>query len=439
MIQQLRKKFVLVTMGLLCFVFALALVTLNVIVTKLEINRCLEEMDSLSGTEKAFRFILSPQEEALSDTFSGETPPPLPEESLEDIPPEDESSEERSNREKEGRRMARLAMQEIYMVQLDEQGTVIMNSPLFDFGMEEATFNDLVTAAMASREDRGRTGEFLFLKKSRNYGTLLILRNFAQEKKGMNGILFTSIAIGVLGLGVLFLITLWLSRYVTEPAQKAFTRQKQFIADASHELKTPLSAISVNADVLEREIGENRWLSSIRQETGRMEELVISLLTLARLDAAPQTLQQAFDVSEAVTEIALSFDSLAFEKNLCFTYEVQEELPFTGDPGQIKRLVSILLDNAFAYSPAGEQVHLSLAREEGNVVLSVHNTGVSIDQKDLPHLFERFYRVDGARSGGHSFGLGLAIAQSIAQSHKGTLQVKNTPSGVLFTATFRER
>lgn len=439
MIQQLRKKFVLVTMGLLCFVFALALVTLNVIVTKLEIDRCLDEMDSLSGAEKTFRFILSPQEEALSDAFSGETPPPLPEESQESLPQEDESSEERSNREKEGRRMARLAMREIYMVQLDEQGTVVMNSPLFDFGMEEATFNNLVTAAMASREDRGRTGEFLFLKKSRNYGTLLILRNFAQEKKGMNGILFTSIAIGVLGLGVLFLITLWLSRYVTEPAQKAFTRQKQFIADASHELKTPLSAISVNADVLEREIGENRWLSSIRQETGRMEELVISLLTLARLDAAPQTLQQTFDVSEAVTEIALSFDSLAFEKNLCFTYEVQEELPFTGDPGQIKRLVSILLDNAFAYSPAGEQVHLSLAREEGNVVLSVHNTGVSIDQKDLPHLFERFYRVDGARSGGHSFGLGLAIAQSIAQSHKGTLQVKNTPSGVLFTATFRER
>lgn len=439
MIQQLRKKFVLVTMGLLCFVFALALVTLNVIVTKLEIDRCLDEMDSLSGAEKTFRFILSPQEEALSDAFSGETPPPLPEESQESLPQEDESSEERSNREKEGRRMARLAMREIYMVQLDEQGTVVMNSPLFDFGMEEATFNNLVTAAMASREGRGRTGEFLFLKKSRNYGTLLILRNFAQEKKGMNGILFTSIAIGVLGLGVLFLITLWLSRYVTEPAQKAFTRQKQFIADASHELKTPLSAISVNADVLEREIGENRWLSSIRQETGRMEELVISLLTLARLDAAPQTLQQTFDVSEAVTEIALSFDSLAFEKNLCFTYEVQEELPLTGDPGQIKRLVSILLDNAFAYSPAGEQVHLSLAREEGNVVLSVHNTGVSIDQKDLPHLFERFYRVDGARSGGHSFGLGLAIAQSIAQSHKGTLQVKNTPSGVLFTATFRER
>lgn len=425
MIQQLRKKFVLVTMGLLCFVFALALGVLNIIVTKLEINRCLEEMDSLSGSEKVFRFILSPQEEA----DPSQTPPPLPEDEFED----------NSERKKESRRMARLAMQEVYMVRLDGSGQVLLNTPLFDFGMEEDTFNTLVANAMGSKKESGSTGDFLFLKKTRNYGTLLILRNFSQEKMATQNMLLTSMGIGALCLGLLFLVTLWLSRYVTEPAQRAFTRQKQFIADASHELKTPLSAISVNADVLSREIGENRWLTNIRQETGRMEELVISLLTLARLDAAPETSKQSFDVSEAVTEIALSFDSLAFEKNLTFTYEVQEGLPLVGDPSQIKRLVSILLDNAFTYSPAGEQVHLSLKREEGSVVLSVHNTGVSIDQKDLPHLFERFYRADGARSGGHSFGLGLAIAHTIVKGHKGTLQVKNTPNGVLFTASFRER
>lgn len=425
MIQQLRKKFVLVTMGLLCFVFALALGVLNIIVTKLEINRCLEEMESLSGSEKVFRFVLSPQEEA----DPSQTPPPLPEDEFED----------NSEGKKEDRRMARLAMQEVYMVRLDGSGQVLLNTPLFDFGMEEDTFNTLVANAMGSKKESGSTGDFLFLKKTRNYGTLLILRNFTQEKMATQSMLLTSMGIGALCLGLLFLVTLWLSRYVTEPAQRAFTRQKQFIADASHELKTPLSAISVNADVLSREIGENRWLTNIRQETGRMEELVISLLTLARLDAAPETSKQAFDVSEAVTEIALSFDSLAFEKNLTFTYEVQEGLPLVGDPSQIKRLVSILLDNAFTYSPAGEQVHLSLKREEGSVVLSVHNTGVSIDQKDLPHLFERFYRADGARSGGHSFGLGLAIAHTIVKGHKGTLQVKNTPNGVLFTASFRER
>lgn len=425
MIQQLRKKFVLVTMGLLCFVFALALGVLNIIVTKIEINRCLEEMESLSGSEKVFRFVLSPQEEA----DPSQTPPPLPEDEFED----------NSEGKKESRRMARLAMQEVYMVRLDGSGQVLLNTPLFDFGMEEDTFNTLVANAMGSKKESGSTGDFLFLKKTRNYGTLLILRNFSQEKMATQSMLLTSMGIGALCLGLLFLVTLWLSRYVTEPAQRAFTRQKQFIADASHELKTPLSAISVNADVLSREIGENRWLTNIRQETGRMEELVISLLTLARLDAAPETSKQAFDVSEAVTEIALSFDSLAFEKNLTFTYEVQEGLPLVGDPSQIKRLVSILLDNAFTYSPAGEQVHLSLQREEGSVVLSVHNTGVSIDQKDLPHLFERFYRADGARSGGHSFGLGLAIAHTIVKGHKGTLQVKNTPNGVLFTASFRER
>ena len=427
MIQQLRKKFVLVTMGLLCFVFVLALVTLNVLVTRLEENRCLEEMDSLSDIDRAFRFVLSPQQ---NGAVPPETPPPFPEDDAHDDP----------EKKKESRRIAQLTMREIYMVWLDKNGTVTLNSPLFDFGMEEETFNAMVQAAMNSKRDSGRIGGFLFLKQSRNYGTLLTLRSFSQEAASLQQLLVNSIAIGLLGLGVLFLITLWLSRYVTEPAQKAFTKQKQFIADASHELKTPLSAIAVNGDVLEREIGENRWLTNIRQETGRMEALVISLLTLARLDAAPKdAVKTPFSLSEAVTEIALSFDSLAFEKKLTFDYEVQEGLNFLGDPDQMKRLVSILLDNAFTYSPAGERVELRLKKEEGSLLLTVFNTGTRINPKDLPHLFERFYRADGARSGGRNFGLGLAIASSVAEGHKGSLQAKNTDGGVLFTATFRER
>lgn len=427
MIQQLRKKFVLVTMGLLCFVFVLALVTLNVLVTRLEENRCLEEMDSLSDIDRAFRFVLSPQQ---NGGMPSETPPPFPEDDFRDDP----------ERKKESRRIAQLTMREIYMVWLDKSGAVTLSSPLFDFGMEEETFSTMVQSAMASKRDSGRIGGFLFLKQSRNYGTLLTLRSFSQEAASLRQLLVNSVTIGLLGLGILFLITLWLSRYVTEPAQKAFTKQKQFIADASHELKTPLSAIAVNGDVLEREIGENRWLTNIRQETGRMEALVISLLTLARLDAAPKdAVKRPFSLSEAVTEIALSFDSLAFEKKLTFDFEVQEGLNFLGDPDQMKRLVSILLDNAFTYSPAGERVVLRLKKEDGSLLLTVFNTGTRINPKDLPHLFERFYRADGARSGGRNFGLGLAIASSVAEGHKGSLQAKNTDDGVLFTATFRER
>lgn len=427
MIQQLRKKFVLVTMGLLCFVFVLALVTLNVLVTRLEENRCLEEMDSLSDIDRAFRFVLSPQQ---NGGMPSETPPPFPEDDFRDDP----------ERKKESRRIAQLTMREIYMVWLDKSGAVTLSSPLFDFGMEEETFSTMVQSAMASKRDSGRIGGFLFLKQSRNYGTLLTLRSFSQEAASLRQLLVNSVTIGLLGLGILFLITLWLSRYVTEPAQKAFTKQKQFIADASHELKTPLSAIAVNGDVLEREIGENRWLTNIRQETGRMEALVISLLTLARLDAAPKdAVKRPFSLSEAVTEIALSFDSLAFEKKLTFDFEVQEGLNFLGDPDQMKRLVSILLDNAFTYSPAGERVVLRLKKEDGSLLLTVFNTGTRINPQDLPHLFERFYRADGARSGGRNFGLGLAIANSVAEGHKGSLQAKNTDDGVLFTATFRER
>lgn len=209
------------------------------------------------------------------------------------------------------------------------------------------------------------------------------------------------------------------------------------IADASHELKTPLSAIAVNADVLSREIGENKWLANIRQETERMDELVIALLTLARLDAAPAASKVTFDLSQALTEIALSFDSLAFEKGLNFSWSIAPDLMFTGDPGQLRQLGSILLDNAFSYASIGGKVTMTLAQEEPYIRLRVYNTGAPIDQKDLPHLFERFYRADSARTAGRSFGLGLAIARSIAEAHRGTIRAENQPEGVCFIVQFK--
>lgn len=420
MIRQLRRKFVWITMGLLVVVFALALAALNITVNRLEQNRCLEEMEALGEGDRTPRFILSSQEE---------DPPKKPE--------EESGGEEPPSDRQEVRHMARLAMKELYLVKLDQTGTVLINSPLFDFGMDEATFNALVEKAMASSRQEGFAEEFLFLKMERSYGTLLIFRSYTQEREAMKGLLLTSLLVGGLGLIGLFFITLWLSRFVTEPAERAFNRQKQFIADASHELKTPLSAIAVNADVLSREIGENKWLANIRQETERMDELVIALLTLARLDAAPAVPKVTFDLSQALTEIALSFDSLAFEKGLNFSWSIAPDLMFTGDPGQLRRLGSILLDNAFSYASIGGNVTMTLAQEEPYIRLRVYNTGAPIDQKDLPHLFERFYRADSARTAGRSFGLGLAIARSIAEAHRGTIRAENQPEGVCFIVQFK--
>lgn len=245
------------------------------------------------------------------------------------------------------------------------------------------------------------------------------------------------VGIALLALLLLLGVSVLLSHWAVRPVEKAWKQQQQFLSDASHELKTPLTVILSNAELLESaplEEGPTRWADNIHSEARQMRSLVEEMLTLARADnmvpAAPFT---EVSLSDAAADCALAFEPVAFEAGKALEYEITEGITVSGDPEKLRRIISILLDNAVKYGSG--TVRLSLQKTDRQARLTVSNPGDPIPPEQLDHLFERFYRADASRGEQSGFGLGLAIARSIAAEHKGTLKAESDALSTRFIFT----
>ena len=259
-------------------------------------------------------------------------------------------------------------------------------------------------------------------------------------------------AVGLGALGLLFLLNLVFSRWALRPVQQAWAQQQQLTADASHELKTPLTVILANNAILRQRgsdtiASQRQWIESTQMEAERMQSLVTDMLDLAR--PTPQGAQTSegpaavVDLSRLVEGEALTFEAVAFERDLTWQCTVAPGIAVRGNAARLQRAVAVLLDNACKYTDPGGTVAVTLRAATGDAVLSVRNSGEPIDAADLPHLFDRFYRADKARThnavdsendGAGGYGLGLAIARDIAQAHKGAIAITSTAQeGTTFT------
>lgn len=235
---------------------------------------------------------------------------------------------------------------------------------------------------------------------------------------------------------ILFYIVYRLSFAIFKPIKESLVKQKQFISNASHELKTPLSIISANADVLKQSGEDNQWLSNIRSQTDRMGVLVSDMLTLAKMDEGnTKRSRTEFNLSEEVINSALPFDAVAFEKGKTLDLDVSDDIMVTGEKESAKQIISILLDNAIKHASENGEIKVSLKKENGRIALTVFNTGSLVPAEDSNKIFERFYRGDKSRSresGGS--GLGLAIARGIADANKWKISAESE-YGVSMTIT----
>ena len=245
------------------------------------------------------------------------------------------------------------------------------------------------------------------------------------------------------------LISMFMAKVAVKPVKESWDRQQEFVADASHELKTPLTVILANNNILlspERDLSEDdrKWIESNQDEAAHMKALVDQLLFLARSDSGDQKmLLSDLDLGDMIMGDVLQFEPVAFERGILIEPDLEPDTHIEGDSTMIKQLIHILLDNACKYAAENGTIHVSLKKERQGCTFSVNNPGQPIPVEDLPHIFERFYRADKARTyqdGASGYGLGLAIAQSIAQDHNGTISCTSTEEdGTTFTVRFRER
>ena len=269
----------------------------------------------------------------------------------------------------------------------------------------------------------------------------------SEARDAVKKTIFISGFLTVCGLVIVFFISLLLSGLAIRPVKRSWKQQHQFVADASHELKTPLTVILANNNIImshkdDTVESQEKWLNSTKEEAEHMSKLVGDLLFLAKSDGeqSPVVFSEV-DLSDICENVSLQFDPVAFEKGLNLTCDVQPGITMQGDGTQLNQLVRIFLDNACKYTPEGGDITLRLAKNGPQTIMSVTNTGDPIPKESLEHLFERFYRVDEARTRTSSeggYGLGLAIAKTITERHGGTVSVESSAeNGTVFTVVFK--
>lgn len=268
--------------------------------------------------------------------------------------------------------------------------------------------------------------------EKRNGKTYVAVVDTAMEDRLMTAAM-KALALFAAGLWLALLLLVWLlSGWAVGPMAKAWDMQRQFVADASHDLKTPLTVILSNSELLKQrtDVADAPELDRIEAAGRRMKDLVQKMLTLARMEDDPNRgAWETVDLSEMVMESALAFEAAAFEKGLAIDENVESGLAVRGNRAQIQSVLECLLDNACKYAAPGSRVTVSLERAGKKAKLTVHNTGSYIPPEDLPHVFERFYRADKSRTASDSSGLGLAIVQSVAESMQGSVAAESTEAG----------
>lgn len=264
---------------------------------------------------------------------------------------------------------------------------------------------------------------YLVCETGRDSEVRIVFLDRERELSNFNNLVITGLGVSALGLGAVLVLMIVLSARITKPFAENYEKQKRFITDAGHELKTPLTIIDADAEVLEMDLGENEWLSDIQSQSKRLAGLTNDLILLSRMEEkSTKSLMVEFPFSDLVEETVNTFHALAKTQNKTLVSEIAPMLSVYGDEKALNRLVTILLDNAVKYSKENGRILVRLEKEKKKIRLSVYNTTESISRENLEHLFDRFYRADrsrNSRTGG--YGLGLSIAAATVEAHKGKI------------------
>lgn len=340
-------------------------------------------------------------------------------------------------REDEGRSLVPVG---VYTI--DVSGTMTMVSGYTTAFIDDDVLNTASSLVASAEDGSGEIRELgLLYQKRTTVSTTYVAFADSSFTQSWHSLALTLVIAAMVVLAVFFFIALLLSKWALKPVEEAWNSQRQFVADASHELKTPLTVVLANTSILlkhpEQSIAsQSQWIESTQVEAESMQGLVNEMLELAQVESRADVHHEEFDFSDLVAGQALQFESVAFERGCAFDDQIDEGTRVNGDEQRLRKMTSTLIENALKYVDDGGSVSIRLARSGNTAVLSILNTGSTIAPEDVPHIFDRFYRTDKARtSGTGGYGLGLAIAREIAREHDGDITCTSDSSGTTFTVT----
>ena len=323
-----------------------------------------------------------------------------------------------------------------YSVMVSENGEILRadNNDSTAYSPDDLT--KLAVSLIAGEKTQGTTGSLIYRIETGDGCTLVAFMDNMIFKESITTMFEYTLIFGSVAILLLFFLSIYLAKRIVQPLEESYQKQKQFISDAGHELKTPVSVVSTNAEMLSREIGENQWLSNIQFENNRMATLIQQLMELAKTDQVSPVMEK-INFSRVILGELLLFESMAFEKELELDYTAVSENVFVqGNAEQLGRLVSILLDNAISHCTEHGKIAVALTVKHNKAHLLVTNEGKEISKEQQSLVFERFYRADYARTGGDNhYGLGLAIAKSIVLAHHGDIGVSCGKGLVTFSVS----
>ena len=392
MIRTLRKKFILTSIISIFVVFT-GIFLLLFAFTKVQINRSLDMLtDTISSNDGAFPPVESSQHQPPSrfpylDVITKETP----------------------------------FTTRFFTVWLNEEQEIVHINMDSVATISKSDIERYARKAASRDAERGWISDYRYKEVDTQNGSIMVFVSGTMYQNTTNRLLFTVFLVLLGSAALILILIILISKPAVQPVAESYEKQKQFITNANHELKTPLTLILSNLDILESEFGKSEWLDDIRGEGERMGLLINQMVMLSRMDESNVHLENSdFSLSGAVEDTVSEFQGLEEERGYTISQQVQPELSYHGDESMIRRLIAILLDNAVKYCDPNGSIQVRLYQRR-HPILTVENTYAAVDHLPLDKLFDRFYRADQVRTFSGSFGIGLSLAQSIARSHRGSI------------------
>lgn len=441
MVKQLQKKFIISAMTAVTILLVVLIGGINVfnyLTTSGDNDRLMEmlgnsfENSTMWNVNENSDNTQPPQDingtQTATDTSSGQdntdnqdNPDFQPPQDNGTKPPDDKKNDDFGKHDKDAIKSARYAA-----AAFDTDGNILRTDVTH---ISSLTEDEVTAIAQTLKDTAAGTGSYngyLYrISDSRTGGRIIILLDNSMQISSFFTVLFISVGAGIFGWLLMLLLVILLSKKTIAPVARSIEKQKQFVTNAGHEIKTPLAIILANTDAMELHNGENKWSRNIRAQTLRLSGLMQNLLMLAKMDESSAKLPMcSFDISTAAEDTVNAFIEPAALKGVIIEQDIQKGLNINGNRDSIIQLMTVLLDNAVKYTESGGTIRAKLSGSEKNITLSIANTCEPIDHPEK--LFDRFYRGDSARTqknGG--YGIGLSVAQAIAELHKGTITAEN--------------